>query len=232
MIRNLKVLGLAIMALAALSGLVASGASAAGERFHSEAEPAIITGTSTNTHVFEPENGANAECTSATFRGTAKLKTEATQTVHPTYSGCTFLGEPATVDTTGCNYIAGSETVGGRLPTGIECTEGYTIKITTPGCTLTFGGQQFTGGMTVTNEGSGSTRDSKVVLAMSAVFSKSGSLCFLVAGTVATFTGTATVKGFKDEGVTGPIDETEGAAPGKDVTAVYKEGAQVGIWWE
>jgi len=50
--------------------------------------------------------------------------------------------------------------------------------------------------------------------------------------TTGTWIGTMSVKGFKDEGVTGPIDETEGAAPGKDVTTVYKGSAQVGIWWE
>jgi hypothetical protein len=231
MIRNLKALGLALVALVALSALVASSASAAGERFHSEVEPTILTGTNTNTHVFAA-GSAHVECTEATFRGTATLKTEATQTVHPTYNGCTFLGEPATVDTTGCNYVFSSETVAGVLPVEIECTSGYAIKVTSPGCTLTFGAQKNTGGVTVTNEGSGTTRDSKVVSSTGATFTKSGSLCFLVSGTTGTYTGTTTVKGFKDEGVTGPIDETEGAAPGKDVTTVYKEGAQVGVWWE
>jgi len=231
MIRNLKALGLALVALVALSAVAAGSASAAGERFHSEVEPTIITGTSTNTHVFSA-GGANVECTSATFNGTSTLKTEATQTVHPTYSGCTFIGEPATVDTTGCNYVFGSETVGGKLPAEIECTTGYSIKVTTPGCTLTFAAQKNTGGLTVTNEGAGSTRDTKTVSETGATFSKSGPLCFLVSGTTGTYKGTTTVKGFKDEGVTGPIDETEGAAPGKDVTTVYKEGAQVGIWWE
>jgi hypothetical protein len=231
MIRNLKALGLALVALGALSAISAGGASAAGERFHSEVEPTILTGTNTNTQV-TAFGGANIECTSVTFRGTATLKTESTLTLHPTYSGCSFLGEPATFDTTGCNYVFSSETVGGRLPGEIECTTGYAIKLTSPGCTLTFGAQKNTGGLAATNEGSGSTRDSKYVLQIGVTFSKSGSLCFLISGTTGTCSGTITVKGFKDEGVTGPIDETEGAAPGKDVTTIYKEGAQVGVWWE
>jgi hypothetical protein len=221
MIRNLKALGLALVALVALSAVVAGSASAAGERFHSEAEPTIITGVSTNTHVFAA-GGANVECTGAEFKGTSKVKTETTQTVHPTYTGCTFIGEKATIDTAGCNYVFGSETVEGRLPVEIECTTGSSIKVTAPGCTLTFGAQKNTGGVTVTNEGSGNLRDSKVVSSTGATFTKSGSLCFLVSGTTGTYTGTTTVKGFKDEGVTGNIDEG----------ATYKEGAQVGVWWE
>jgi hypothetical protein len=231
MIRNLKALGLALVALVALSAVVAGSASAAGERFHSEVEPTIITGTSTNTHVFAA-SGATVECTGATFSGTSTLKTETTQTVHPTYSGCTFFGEPASVDTTGCNYVFESETVAGKMPAEIECTAGYAIKVTSPGCTLTFGPQKNTGGLVVTNEGAGTTRDTKTISETGATFSKSGPLCFAISGTTGTYKGTTTVKGFKDNGVTGPIDETEGVAPGKDVTAVYNEGAQVGIWWE
>jgi hypothetical protein len=232
MICNLKTLGLALVAVVALSALAAASASAAGERFHSEVEPTVITGTSTNTHVFAA-SGASVECTSATFRGTSNLKTETTQTVHPTYSGCTFFGEPATVDTTGCNYVFESETVGGKMPAEIECTPGYSIIVTSSACTIAFGAQKNTGGVTVTNEGAGTTRDTKVVSETGATFAKaSGPLCFLISGNTGTYRGTTTVKGFKDEGVTGNIDETEGAAPGKDVTTVYKEGAQVGIWWE
>jgi hypothetical protein len=231
MIHPLRTLGLASAVFIAIGALAASGASAAGERFHSEVEPTILTGVNTNTFVISMA-GANTECTSATLSGTAPLKTEATMTLHPTYSNCTFLGEPATLDTTGCNFVFGSETVAGKLPVETECTTGYSIKLTSPGCTLTFGPQKDTGGLTVTNESSGSTRDFKAVWEVGVFFSKSGSLCFLISGTTGTIKGTMTVKGFKDEGVTGPIDETEGAAPGKDVTTVYKEGAQVGIWWE
>lgn len=63
-------------------------------------------------------------------------------------------------------------------------------------------------------------------------FIKTGSLCFLVSGTTGVYSGTTTLKGYVDNGVSGPIDEVEGAAPGTDKSAVYTEGAQVGIWWE
>jgi hypothetical protein len=204
---------------------------AAGERFHSEVEPTILTGTNVGTHSIVTGE-TKLECTSVTFRGTAKLKTEATLTLHPAYSGCTYLGEPAAFDTTGCNYVFSSETIAGRLPAEIECTTGYAMKLTTPACTLSFSAHKNTGGLTVTNEGSGTTRSSKAVSATGVTFSKSGPLCFLVSGTTGTLTGTILFKGFNDNGVSGPIDETEGAAPGKDVTTVYTEGAQVGIWWE
>jgi hypothetical protein len=229
MTMNLKKLALAVVAGLLLSILTTSSASAAGERFHSEVEPTIVTGLNTNTHVFSPP-GAPVECTEATFRGTTGLKTEALAIVHPTYFGCTFLGEPATVLTTGCSYVIRSETVSGKLPVETECLAGFAIKVKVPACTLTFGPQKNTGGVIVTNEGSGVTRDVKVVSETGATFSKSGSLCFLVSGTTGTYKGTATVKGFKDVEIDGRPDEVN--AEGKDETAVYVEGAQVGIWWE
>jgi len=54
----------------------------------------------------------------------------------------------------------------------------------------------------------------------------------LVSGTTGLYTGQTTLRGYEDKGVTGPIDETHGVAPGTDTTAVYTEGSQVGIWWE
>jgi hypothetical protein len=221
MVRKLEVLSLALAAFAALNALAACTASAAGERFHSEVEPTIVTAANTNTFVFS-SSGASTECTTIVFKGTMRVRTEATWTMHPGYAGCTFLGEPATVDTAGCNYVFGAETASSVIPVEIECTAGAAMKVTSPGCTLTFGGQKLTGGVSVTNEGSGSTRDSRVVWEVGTTFSKSGSLCFLFSGTTGTLKGTTTVKGFIDNGVSGNIDEG----------ATYTEGAQVGIWWE
>lgn len=239
MIRNLKALGLALVAVLAM-GAVVGGASASAATFHSEKETTILTGANVGNHVFSSGSLA-VTCTGATFAGTSKGTgsagnfTASTLTLHPTYTGCSdnVFGGTDTVDTTGCNYVFSATTNGtGHLPSDIECTEGYKIKVTAPGCTLEFGTQTTTGGVKNTNEGSGTSRDSKTVATVTATFSKNGSLCFLVSGTTGVYSGTTTLKGYEDNGVSGPIDEVEGAAPGTDKTTVYTEGNQVGVWWE
>jgi hypothetical protein len=63
------------------------------------------------------------------------------------------------------------------------------------------------------NEGSGHERDIKVTLTAGLTLSKDElGTCFLISGTKG-LAGTITLKGFVDNGVTGPIDETEGASP-------------------
>lgn len=241
MIRNLKALSLALVAIFAMGALVAGSASAAGERFHSETELTILTGVDepgTN-HVFK-SGSLEITCENATFAGTAKgvkvaekdyVTTE--QTVHPTYTGCSdnVFGGTDTVDTTGCNYVFKSETNATKhLPAEIECTANFSIKVTAPGCTLSFGAQKNGGGVSVKNEGSGTTRDVTNASTTTATFTKSGFACGLVAGTTGEYIGPTTTKGYVDNGVTGNIDEVNGA--GADETTIYHEGAQVGIWWQ
>ena len=222
MIRKFKALGLALVAVFAFSAIAATGASAA--TFNSEVEPTILTGSNAGegNHVFKA-SGAEVVCTGAEFKGTAAKKAESTLRVHPTYTGCTFLSETATVDTSGCDYVFSATTnAGGHLPVSIACTGSSVIKVTTSACTLSFGTQNTTGGVKSTNLGSGSSRDSTVDATVTATFSKSGPLCFLISGTTGSYAGNTTVRGFVDNGVTGNIDEG----------ATYKEGAQVGVWWE
>ena len=222
MIRKFKALGLALVAVFAFSALAATGASAA--TFHSDVEPTIITGSNAGegSHVFKA-SGAEIQCPIAEFKGTAAKKTENTIKLHPTYGGCIFLEENAAIDTTGCDYIFhGTTNAGGHLPVQISCTGTNVIKVTTGACTLSFGNQTATGGVKATNFGSFSSRDMTVDATATVTFTKSGPLCFLISGTTGTYTGGTTVKGYVDNGVTGNIDEG----------ATYKEGAQVGVWWE
>jgi hypothetical protein len=222
MIRNLKALGLALIALGALGAVMASGASAAGERFHCEKAPCIITGESEAPHVFAAN--VPVTCSKAFFKGTQANLTETTQEVHPTYSGCEFLEEPATVDTNECDYVFESETTAaGHLPVSIKCTGSSKISVTTSACNLSFGSQANTGGIKVVNGGSGTSRDTTVTSTTGATFTKAGPFCFLVSGTTGTYSGPTTTKCYEDKGISGPVDLD---------TTTYTEGLQVGCWWE
>jgi hypothetical protein len=86
MIRNIKPLALAFVATLALSAMTASVASA---QFTSDKEHTILHGSQFGTHEFTVGAGfGGISCSTATFSGTAVSKSESSQVVQPTYSGC------------------------------------------------------------------------------------------------------------------------------------------------
>lgn len=123
MIRNLKVLGLALTAVFALSAVLASAASA---EFTSESPQTELTATALEEQVFTGA-GAEVTCTEVSVHGTiGEVQKEVT--VEPTYGGhCTVNGFPAKVDTNECHYLFTTiEEVGVH----ILCPEGKQIEVT------------------------------------------------------------------------------------------------------
>jgi hypothetical protein len=205
MIRNLKVLGLAMVAVLAMSAMVASAASA--HEFKSESSSTTLTGEQVGEHVFTAE-GNEVKCTAAKFTGT-QSGTEADEVqVHPTYGAaakegatCKFSALTATVNTGSCDYRFDSETdANGHATTKVVCTSG-SITISLSGCTITIGAQTVDQGVSFTNEGSGASRDVKVTATATGIdYSASGFGCSLAgiktgAHTDGTYNGTTTVKG-------------------------------------
>ena len=233
MIRIVKALGPALVAVLAMGALVAANASAAS--FHSEVERTILTGENeSGTQDVIKAGSFEVTCNKSTYSGTSVGGgasgnfVSSSITLHPTYSGCSdnVFGGTDTISTTGCSYIFEAETNATKhLPTSIECTTGFAIKIIASGCTLSFGTQLTSGGEGVKNEGVGSSRDITLTTTFKFKFTKSGFSCGLISATEAEYTGKTTLKGYIDNGVTGEIDEAAS-------TAVYTEGAQVGIWWQ
>jgi hypothetical protein len=105
MIRNLKVLGLSLVAMVALGATMASGAIAA--EFHSNAANTVLKGVSTNDHVFDAA-GSTITCTEAEFNGTQVGETAPDVTMTASYGGCSvsILGFKigANVEMNGCAY--------------------------------------------------------------------------------------------------------------------------------
>jgi hypothetical protein len=244
MIRNLKVLGLALAAICAFGAVAASGASAFA--FHSEKEKTIITAehdpTSETLTTFGTKSSTvSTTCKKEKFAGTAAEPSVASITVHPVYEECEAkpFGE-ATVDTHGCDYILYAETTTSPKtppneletktdsPVEVECTTGSSIKITAPGCTITVPPQGKLHGVVYTNKGSGSTRDITVDITVDKIkYTSSGLGCGLGGikkeGEDGTLTGAATAKGWEDVAFS-KDPETH--------TVTATEGSQVGIWWE
>jgi hypothetical protein len=134
MIRNLKVLGLALVAAFALSAVVASAASA---HFTSSSDSATLTSTALNNQIFKTTGtlGENAEvsCTAVGVTGGPFGTDETELTVHPEYGGtCTVNIEglgllSAEIDTAGCNYVF---TTTATNNIHIECETGKQIEVT------------------------------------------------------------------------------------------------------
>ena len=127
MIRNLKILGLVLVAVFAMSALAASAASANNAYwFNSDTGAADWTKLSGSQFAATPDtlvtHAGTLSCTTATYSGSTGATTTNTITLTPTYAGCTLKPLPgtATIDMNGCVYDieADGQTTTGGVPNG------------------------------------------------------------------------------------------------------------------
>jgi len=155
MIRNLKVLGLALVAIFAMSAMVAQAASA---NFTAGADEITITGTQDTPNVLKVTN-SEIECKIATFHGTAKSATTtlASVTVTPTYTECAdkSFGLTTKVDGFGhfgeadkCDYVIRAT---GANNVDLVCTGSADVTVTSGTCTVHIPPQNGIGKLTFTN---------------------------------------------------------------------------------
>ena len=206
-----KIIGLALLAVFAMSALVTSSAWAAVE-FKSESEPTVLTGNQETgtSDVFHVMLG-NVACSGVTYVGEVEGTSSTDMTLVPSYSGCKAFGFiNAPVDTNGCEFTftAGSEVSGnfeGSLH--IYCPANGSIAVTGPGCTITVGPQTPTGGtITYTNVGAGATSEITLDVALTEIHyieDESGGGCTSAGKTTTdgTYTGKTIVKGENKSGV-------------------------------
>jgi hypothetical protein len=209
MTRNLKVLGLALVAALAMSALAASAASAT-YSFGAPNAPTDGTGSQIGTNIFTTGAGT-VECTSATFSGTQGSESSSDVTISPHYTGCTAFTIVGThVKMNGCTYTFTTPTVdlGGGEFTGesphVICTGENQIEITPTGffgsiCTVKIPGQTPTSGHVIyKNEGEGTTRVVKVTATVGGIhFTSSGGICGS-SGTNGSYEGSVTLRGYQD----------------------------------
>jgi hypothetical protein len=143
MIRKLKVLGLALVAIAAMSATVASAAQAGS--FDVGAQPSVLTGQlETGQQLIDTlqatnGNQFNSICSTATFEGTVTGQGINEATVTPTYSGCKIFGLAAPIRMNGCKFtITGvAQPANTFLVDIVGCTVGFPyIQIQTAICQL------------------------------------------------------------------------------------------------
>jgi hypothetical protein len=150
MTRNLKTLGLALVAMLAIGAIGAQVASAVVEHsFRSGADETVATARTESygnaehksMDVLTTTAGLTVECY-GTYEGKVVGKIVDQVTVHPKYSTCTPNG--TVVHTDGCNLVFDSDTdtSNGHFSTEehaqatLECEAGHVIEITRPGCNI------------------------------------------------------------------------------------------------
>jgi hypothetical protein len=152
MMRNLKALGLALIALFAMSAVVASTASAQLGKITSDG-PVTLKGTETGAGQNRlTAFSTNVECPGSTYTGhktnsesSGVVSGETSVTIRPNYINCVQGGVPAEVDMNGCHYAfydATTNPVGNKEDTysvkadivGKDCTH---IVVTTNLCAMT-----------------------------------------------------------------------------------------------
>jgi hypothetical protein len=217
MMRNLKILGLALVAVFAMSAVAASAASA--DQLTSEVSPVTLTGAQEGTDTFTITAG-NTNCKEVSYVGTTATPTT-TVSATPSYpektklaeQNCTSLGFPATIHTNGCTYlfhIEGGASTSGTLD--VVCPAGKEITVTavsggTTKCTIHVPAQTGLGPVTFSNVGAGATRELKVEakitnLKYSHTEGTGLGKCTGGTGTTGSYTGKALVTGEKDNGGT------------------------------
>jgi hypothetical protein len=166
MIRNLKMLGLALVAVFAMSSLVASSALATlpdTDAIVSESVPVKLTGAQENGLSKFTLAGQAVECTTASVNATvaATTVTEVLTEV-PSYGGCTYAGAGATVNMNGCKYrLTGTTKTDGDAKADVVCEGTNKIELTLNAiaCKVFVATQEAEEGYTITTVGTGTTRE-------------------------------------------------------------------------
>jgi len=205
MIRNLKFLGLALVAALAMSSVVASMASA--DVITSEsAAVTTATGKQEGTDVFKT-HGGQVNCTTVTYTGTFSSGASSAL-VAPTFSGCSYAGLAMTIDMNGCLYrinVTGGTSTEGSID--IVCTGSNEITVTAPSvgtkkCILHIPAQTDLTKVKGTNIGAGATREitldisiTNIKYSQTAGTAETGNCATADSTTGGTYEGTAIVTG-------------------------------------
>lgn len=181
MMRNLKVLGLALVAVFAMSAVAASMASA--DDLTSEVSPVTLTGKQAGAGDTFTTTAGTVKCKEVKYTATAVTPTTAVSAT-PNYpvkiknaegkeeQNCTGFGFPAEVVTNGCTFlfkINGAGSTAGTLD--VVCPGANEITVTaasggTTKCVVHVAGQTGKGPLTYTNTGAGTTREVDVKAAI------------------------------------------------------------------
>ncbi|HST70743.1 MAG TPA: hypothetical protein VLI94_13940 [Solirubrobacterales bacterium] len=171
MIRKFKTLGLAMIAVLAMSAFVASTAQA---QYTASSYPTSVgMYTALGNDVFTTEGGT-VEC-QGTYGGHLNEASNSL-TISPYYENCKAFGfVSATVTMNGCAYIFDRQSATSSTAT-VECATGNKIQVIAGNCEVTIGAQSPTGSVATSN-GAGFVNVQANVTGIAYTVVKDGFLC-------------------------------------------------------
>ncbi len=180
MTRNIKALGLALVAVAAMGTASASMAQAA-QLHATSSKNIVVTGHQKTENVFQlttslaEDKGPKVKCSQATYEGTAVTSggsqvTGDELTVTPIFGGCTAFGQAATIKLNGCHFTATGAGQPARTMVldGVCPTAGKQIEIQSAICQVKFP-MQTIGGHVVFNNVAGSPHTVEAVITVNTI---------------------------------------------------------------
>jgi len=171
-----------LFVLAMLAFCTYAAPASASEEFHAETEGVTLSGSQTTTMTFTTDSGTT-HCSSVNFSGTQSAKTALSISLTSTTSGCQstgFISASATTHINNCTYIYHGWRQFWKVTTvPTDASKGPCVHTYTyPFCTVTVNGGQSLGGGSVTNVGSGTTREIELTYKVTNIeYSESGFAC-------------------------------------------------------
>jgi hypothetical protein len=172
--KQLKIIGVLMVALFALAGVASASASAA--EFHSEVTETSIFGQQEGENIFHTTSG-NVKCKKAAFTqnnimgtGTAPNFHIAKVQVSPEYSECTAFGQAAFVDMNGATYTITPTSASTGSVVIDQGTAPIEVTVPTANCDVTIAGQTPTGNVVdLANSGTGASEFVKVTATVTGI---------------------------------------------------------------
>jgi hypothetical protein len=211
--RNLKILGMALSAVLAMSVFAAA---AQADVFHTSTTGATskttLSAVQVTKHVFKT-TGGSISCKTASFGGVQEGQTSTTATLHPVYNECTAFGRAATVDVgSSCNYVFHLTGTSTEPTTDLTCagTEDITVTVPSLPCNVTIKPQTGLTKSTLTNGMSGGKKDMTDTIAITNISYEEQTGCLGTElnklHTGGTYEGSATVTGKEATGAGAAVD--------------------------
>jgi len=210
---KLKVLGLGLLAVVAMSAVAVMNASARTSGHFTSDSPngnTTLVGSETVTHSTElTSHGIEGGivCDEVAYHGTIAGNTSTHITIIPTYNKCHTTGEtPGTVTVTmnGCSYTF---TPGSNGTVHLDCPVGKAIEIHHHNCTITIAPPITVQGATYETDVDANGKHTITLKLHPVQFNTQyhGGICiFTGTNHTGTLSGSATVRGFEDKGVGQP----------------------------
>lgn len=192
--KHLQRLALVVVASTTLFALYGAG-SASAAKFTAGKVGAKLNESTLVNHV-RTITGSKIECTEITFTGSTEGLETLSQSVVPSYSGCTAFGFTSTVTNIGCKFVFYASGQMDIAPTICEIT--FVVNNVFAKCKVIWRGQEIPGALSYTDN-KGDVKTKFTVSGIDAEVTESSGLCPLTVGkhTNVTYTGEST---FKAEG--------------------------------